>query len=157
MDTPGILKPRNQLDKAMLTTAEQTLEECDLILVLSDLSIKRKDRPPLPPEFMNLLKSINIPNLLILNKIDLIRDKNLILPIIDQYNKLGIFNEIIPISALNKIGTDSLLKIIENYIPESEFYYDPDDLSSQPQRFFVGEILRRIIFEDFHEEIPYSA
>ena len=155
IDTPGILKPFNKLDKTMLSSAEQAIEDCDLICVIHDLSSPNFNL--LNENFIQVLKTSTIPKILLLNKVDLVKDKKQLLPAIDKFNKLNLFDEIIPISALNKVGTDGLLPIIETYIPESEFFYDAEMLSSQPERFFVAEIIRKILYEELRQEIPYSS
>jgi len=95
--------------------------------------------------------------ILLLNKIDLLSDPKLVLPMIEELSTTKIFTEIIPFSALKCHNIDTLTQVITNYIPVATFYYDPELLSTQPQRFFVSEIIREKIFMAYKEEIPYST
>jgi len=152
MDTPGIVKPRYELHKKMIKQIENALLDADLLMLMVDCKEKNH------PVEVNL-KKFNTSahrSILILNKIDLI-SKNELLPLIELYQKWHPFNAIIPVSAGKKSGLDELKAEIEKNLPLSPPFYPKDMLTDQPERFFVGEIIREQIFRSFHEEIPYAT
>ncbi len=152
IDTPGLLKPRYELQKKMMEYVHSALQDADVFLIIVDVGEKTH---PVDLAFdLSLLK--NKPVLLILNKIDLL-PKQEILPLIELYAKWFRFQAIIPISALHQDGLDELKTELAKQIPFSPPYYPPDMLSDQPERFFVAEIIREKIFYLFQEEIPYST
>ncbi|MFH0991877.1 MAG: GTPase Era [bacterium] len=154
LDTPGLLNPRYLLQKKMMLSAELAINDADLILVMTDLSHGLE--LPEPVEQI-LQRSRGIKEcLLVINKID-IDDKKAALPMIDAFSQRNQFTEIIPISALKLENLDDLLKTIERKLPEHPPYYPLDEISEQPERFFVAELIREKIFEMFWEEIPYST
>ena len=151
-DTPGIVKPKYELHKKMVKQIEAALYDADILLMIIDASTKGH-----PVEIK--LKAFNTSahrSILILNKIDLIEKQHL-LPLIELYQKWHPFDAIIPTSALNKAGLDELKIEIEKNLPLSPPFYSKDILTDQPERFFVGELIREQIFRSFHEEIPYST
>ncbi len=95
--------------------------------------------------------------ILILNKIDLLENTKLVLPVIEEYNKLNLFKEFVPISATKLAGLDELIKVFKQYLPEGEFLYDEEILSTQNERFFVAEQIREKLFTMYKDEIPYST
>ncbi len=152
IDTPGILKPRYELQKKMMTQVTESLEEADIIVLIIDAQSKNH-----PVHFENIdIIPKGKPVILLLNKIDLIEKKNL-LTLIDLYNRQFPVKTIIPISALKQDGLELLEKEILNYLPTNPPYYPPDILTEYPERFFVGELIREQIFEKFYQEIPYST
>ncbi|MFA6569951.1 MAG: GTPase Era [Bacteroidota bacterium] len=157
IDTPGHIKPRYELHRSMVQSIEDSLQETDVVLVLTDVNEYDKHEQVFSDTFMSLLKHCGKPLILAINKIDLVRDKKTLLPIILEISKLELFDEIIPISAIKKISLDELLKVITKYLPDSPFLYDPEYLSIQNERFFVSEIIRENIFKLFGEEIPFST
>lgn len=156
MDTPGIFKPRSKLDRRMVSTAFNSLQEVDIVLwlveadprVLTDLRQQNIARN---------LKSVNVPVFLILNKIDLLQDKQQLLPIIDGLKKWVHFAEIIPICALNSNDMPDLLKKITSYIPFGPRYFPEDVVTDQPERFLLSEIIREKVYKLTYQEIPYSC
>jgi GTP-binding protein Era len=151
-DTPGIVEPKYALHKKMLRQIETALADADLLLLLVDCTSKNH---PLQID-LKMLKSAAHRTILILNKIDLI-DKQKLLPLIEIYKNWHTFNAIVPVSAEKKTGLDNLIREIENNLPFGPPFYPADVLTDQPERFFVGELIREQIFRSFHEEIPYSA
>jgi GTP-binding protein Era len=152
MDTPGIVQPRYELHKKMIKQIENALLDADLLLMIVDCKEKNH------PVEINI-KKLNTSahrSILILNKIDLI-NKNELLPLIELYQEWYPFNTIIPVSAEKKLGLGELKTEIEKNLPLSPPFYPKDMLTDQPERFFVGEIIREQIFRSFHEEIPYST
>ncbi len=157
LDTPGLLKPKYEMQKSMMGFVDSALQSSDVIAVILDVLRINLDNPTFPKIIEEAIAQVKIPKILILNKVDQLENKKLILPAMHHFNSLGIFQEIIPISALESDNTDALVNVFLKYIPENEFYYDEDLLSIHPQKFFVSEIIRENIFMEFQEEIPYSS
>jgi len=157
LDTPGFLKPKYKLQKAMLGYIERAVGDADILLIIIDASKLISETESFEDEFYQYLKPINKPKILALNKLDLLDNRKKMLPLMDKAIKENIFNEVIPISALKKVSIVEVLKTIEKYLPESDFLYDPEYLSIQPEKFFVAELIRENIFNVFSQEIPYST
>lgn len=157
IDTPGVLKPRYELHKSMMNFVEESLSGADIIIVIADVTRPETATRVLTPPFIEALKTLKKPCIAILNKMDALSDKTQALPFISALEELGVFTEFIPISALQKDNTDTLVNILESLLPEAEFFHDPEILSTMPQRFFVSELIRETVFELFKEEIPYST
>ncbi len=152
LDTPGILKPKYQLQEHMMEYVRASLNDADVLLLIVD---SKSRRHPVDID-LNELNPSKKPVILLLNKVDLINKQDL-LPLIDLYKDFYPFEEIIPISALNRDGVDKVEAAIEARLPFHPPFYPPDILSDQPERFFVAEIIREKIFEKFYQEIPYST
>lgn len=153
VDTPGIHKPENSLNKRMMQEVYDALEGCDLLLLLVDVTQKFGTGD----EFaLKLLNKASAPAFLVLNKIDLV-EKGKLLPIIERYSKLHEFREIIPISALKGQGVDELLQATLKYLPEGPRYFPKDQVTDQPERFLVAEIIREQVLLQTHEEVPYAT
>ena len=157
LDTPGALIPRYEMQRSMMGFVHQSIEDADVILALADATHGLHALNFLTDEFIEALKASGKPIILVLNKTDLLPDKKEILPLIVEFQKLGIFKEFFPISALKNRFVEDLLKSIASYLPEADFLYEPDFLSDQPERFFVAEIIRETIFLEYGQEIPYSC
>ena len=154
IDTPGILEPKYELQKFMLTEIRISLTEADLIIQIVDtLNINFEDLKKTDSDYKDLLS--NKKRIIVLNKIDLMKTDNL-LPIMERLKNEFNFDEIVPVSALEHENIEELKKIILKYIPEGEFFYDKDTLTDKPEKFFVSEIIREKILGMYHEEIPYS-
>ncbi|MBN2031162.1 GTPase Era [bacterium] len=152
LDTPGIMQPKYFLQKRMLNTTQATMKEADLILMMIEVTGDQLQNEKISQS----LKSFPATKFLIINKIDLV-DKNKILPIIDRFQVMNLFQEILPISALKKDGLNLLLSLIVEKLPEGLPFYSQDVISDEPERFFVAEIIREKIFFHFGEEIPYAT
>lgn len=152
LDTPGLLKPKYQLQKFMTKEIDESLESSDIVLFLCE-----PFGPPnnLENEIINKIKEKNKLTLIVINKIDLVR-KDLILPLIDTYSQIE-FWEIYPISALKNIGIKELKEGIIKYLKEGEPYYEINIISEKNERFFVSEFIREAIFNLYGEEIPYCT
>lgn len=157
IDTPGIIKPKYELQRAMMQQIEGSIGESDVIVIIVDSIKYNEEKIILPEHFISSLKNTGKKLILLLNKIDLLKNKKEILPLMSHFYEQKIYDEIIPISALKKDNIDEVLKVIEKYLPVSPFYYDPELISTQNERFFVSELIRERIFELFEEEIPYST
>ncbi len=157
LDTPGILEAKHKLHNAMISYIDQAIKDADILLILIDLQKFSDLNSYFKPDFLSNLKKLKKKKIFVLNKTDIFHDKKDLLPIIEEINESQLADEIIPISARRKDGLSHLLSIISSYTPLSEFYYDPDILSIQPERFFVSELIREKIFMLYKYEIPYST
>ena len=151
-DTPGVLKPNYKMQEMMLAFSESALADADVLLYVTDVV----ENPEKNMEFLEKVQKMNIPVLLLINKIDQSNQKDLG-NIVMKWHSLLPNAEILPISAQNKFGVDMLLKRIKELLPESPAYFDKDQLTDKPARFFVSEIIREKILLYYDKEIPYSV
>jgi len=152
IDTPGIHKPRHRLGEIMVKTTMEALQEVDIILFMVEPH-KPSDSDKV---IMELLKKVQSPVFLLINKIDTIK-KTELLPIIDTYKEMYQFHEIIPLSALKQDGIYLLIKKICEYLPYGPRYY-PDDIHTDLlERFMVSEIIREKVIEMTEEEVPHAV
>lgn len=151
-DTPGVLKPNYKMQEMMLAFSESALADADVLLYVTDVI----ENPEKNMEFLEKVKKMQIPVLLLINKIDQSDPKKLG-DIVEKWHSLLPVAEILPISAKNKFGTDMLLKRIKELLPESPAFFDKDQLTDKPARFFVSEIIREKILLYYDKEIPYSV
>ncbi|MEO0219642.1 MAG: GTPase Era, partial [candidate division WOR-3 bacterium] len=155
IDTPGIMKKlKDKLDEFSLSEIKKAIEDADLIVLLVE--------PKLPDEedlkIIDLIKTFNKPVILAINKIDLVKDKRELLPIMENYSKIFDFKEVIPISVLYRDGIDILLDEILKYLPNLEQpYYEEDIITDKPLRILVAEIIREKIYLLYKDEIPYAS
>jgi GTP-binding protein Era len=157
LDTPGLHNPREMMNREMVRVALESLNEADVVLFLADaaaMSLKQLEKRR--QEYTNYLNKIQCPALLALNKIDLMQGERL-LPLIDWYAKLHPFAEIVPISALEGDGVDTLLQQLSGRLPEGPQYYPDDIPTDASERFIVAELIREKIFLATREEVPYST
>ncbi len=179
-DTPGVLKPNYKLQESMLAFSESALADADVLLYVTDVV----ENPEKNMDFLEKVQKMKIPILLLINKIDELEktevrskktehpsDKNKSLTphpspltpqqklgdLVEKWHTLLPNAEILPISAKNKFGVDMLLKRIKELLPESPAYFDKDQLTDKPARFFVSEIIREKILLYYDKEIPYSV
>ena len=151
-DTPGVLKPNYKLQESMLAFSESALQDADVLLYVTDVV----ENPEKNMDFLDKVKKMTIPVLLLINKIDMSEQKQLG-DIVEKWHALLPNAEILPISAQNKFGTDILMKRIQELLPPSPPYFDKDQLTDKPARFFVSEIIREKILRYYDKEIPYSV
>ncbi len=153
LDTPGIHKAKNKLGNYMVGVAEKTLKEVDAIVWLVE-----------PTDYIGAgeqhiakqLKNINVPVLLVINKIDSLSDKTELLRFIDNYRKIYDFDEIIPASALKGDNTDTVVDMIFKYLPYGPMYYDEDTVTDQPVKQIVSELIREKALKCLNDEIPHG-
>lgn len=152
LDTPGIHKAKNKLGEYMVNVAEKTLKEVDVILWLVEPStfIGAGEQ-----HIAEQLKDINVPVILVINKIDTVK-KEEVLVFIDAYRKILDFAEIIPASALRDKNADEIVESIFKYLPQGPQYYDEDTVTDQPMRQIVAEIIREKALHALNEEIPHG-
>ena len=161
-DTPGVLKPNYKLQESMLAFSESALADADVLLYVTDVV----ENPEKNMDFLEKVQKMTIPVLLLINKID---EAPLLAPqgektanevlaeLVEKWHGLLPNAEILPISAKNKFGVDLLLKRIQELLPESPAFFDKDQLTDKPARFFVSEIIREKILLYYDKEIPYSV
>ena len=164
-DTPGVLKPNYKLQESMLAFSESALTDADVLLYVTDVV----EDPEKNREFLDKVTKMTIPVILLINKIDAVpeeenakgkkRDANneWLGKIVLKWHELLPNAEILPISAKNKFGVDILLKRIKELLPDSPPYFDKEQLTDKPARFFVSEIIREKILLYYDKEIPYSV
>ena len=151
-DTPGVLKPNYKMQEMMLAFSESALADADILLYVTDVV----ENPEKNMDFLEKVRKMSIPVLLLINKIDESDQKQLV-AIVEKWHSLLPDAEILPISAKNKFGVDMLLKRIKELLPESPAFFDKDQLTDKPARFFVSEIIREKILLYYDKEIPYSV
>ena len=164
-DTPGVLKPNYKLQESMLAFSESALQDADILLYVTDVV----EKPEKNMDFLEKVQRMEIPVILLINKIDELADsakdassagttsQARLTSIVERWHTLLPNAEILPISAKNKFGVDILLKRIGELLPESPAFFDKDQLTDKPARFFVSEIIREKILLYYDKEIPYSV
>jgi GTP-binding protein Era len=155
LDTPGVLTPHYLLQEKMVGYVKTALESADVILLLVDAGDPNLER--LASTAIGDVKDLRKPIVLAINKVDALPDRAVVLPLMKQFMGLGLFKEVIPISALDGVNVDVLMESLAKYLPEGPPFYDPDLISEQPQRFFVSELIREQVLKLYKQEIPYSV
>lgn len=151
-DTPGVLKPNYKLQESMLQFSESALQDADVLLYVTDMV----ETPDKNEDFLSRVAKMNVPVLVLVNKIDL-ADQAKLAACVEQWHEVLPKAEIIPISALHKFNVDVVLSRIKQLLPESPAYFDKDQWTDKPARFFVTEIIREKILLYYDKEIPYST
>lgn len=151
-DTPGVIKPNYKLQESMLAFSESALADADILLYVTDVV----ESPEKNRDFLDKVAKMDVPVILLINKIDQ-SDQKTVGTLVERWHELLPDAEILPISALNKFGTDMLLKRIKELLPDSPPYFEKDALTDKPARFFVSEIIREKILLYYDKEIPYAV
>ena len=151
-DTPGVLKPNYKMQEMMLQFSESALADADVLLYVTDVV----ENPEKNMDFLEKVAKMTIPVILLINKIDQ-SDQSKLVELVEKWHGLLPDAEILPISAKNKFGTDILMKRVRELLPESPAFFDKDQLTDKPARFFVSEIIREKILRYYDKEIPYSV
>lgn len=154
LDTPGIHKADSPLNKRLMDVVRASLEERDLLLFLSDASHPDIDEDR---RAIDVLRKTSTPVVLVLNKIDLLKDKSALLPLIEQYKSLYGFADFVPISAMKGAGLDELRKVILERLPEGPSYFPEDHITDQPERFLAAELIREKVLLATRQEVPHSV
>ncbi|MDH3493336.1 MAG: GTPase Era [Acidobacteriota bacterium] len=152
VDTPGVHKPGYLLNRRMMASVHDALLSVDLVVLMRDASVSTGNGDRF---VFDLVKESGKPAVLVLNKIDKLKDKKLLLPLIELYSKEHDFKEIIPVSALKGDAVEELLKSLAAHLPEGPALYSEDELTDQPLRVLVAEMVREQILGKTGEEIPY--
>lgn len=151
-DTPGVLKPNYKLQESMLAFSESALTDADVLLYVTD-PVEKIDKNS---DFLSKVKTMQVPVLVLINKIDLTDEKSLI-KLVEEWHEVLPNAEIIPVSAIAKFNIDAVMNRIKALLPDSPPYFDKDQLTDKPARFFVSEIVREKILLFYDKEIPYSV
>lgn len=151
-DTPGVLKPNYKLQESMLNFSTSALTDADILLYVTDVV----ETPDKNSEFVEKVRHMTVPVFLLINKIDL-TDQEKLVQLVESWKELIPQAEIIPLSALSKFNVDYVLKRIKELLPESPPYFDKDQWTDKPARFFVNEIIREKILLYYDKEIPYAV
>ena len=153
VDTPGIHRPLHRLNVRMVDAAVETLREVDVVALVYDASSK----PGRGDEYVSgLLKHVNVPVVLVLNKVDLV-SKTSLLPLIDRVKNWHAFAAIVPVSARTGDGVDRLERLFLEQLPEADPIYPDDFLTDQPERALAAEIVREKVLQHTHAELPFST
>src|ERR1700761_8245019 len=152
VDTPGVHKAGSQLDKRMMQEVHEALESRDVVILLVDASRQGEE----DTFALELVKKLDCPVFLVLNKIDRVLRAKL-LPLIEHWRAMHSFAEVIPISALKDDGLDTLVNKLVEYLPQGERYFPKDQFTDQPERFMVAELIRERILLETGEEVPHAA
>lgn len=151
-DTPGIIEPKYKLHEKMMQAVKSGLEDADLALLLVDAGDNLEENDAV----FNSLR-LKVPAIVVLNKADTIKDEALIKEAERFFSSKQYCREVVAVSALKKQGLDKLLQKILTYLPEGHPFYDGEELSDLPTKFFVGELIREKVFQLFQEELPYHT
>ena len=151
-DTPGVLKPNYKLQESMLQFSESALQDADVLVYVTDV-VEKIDKNQ---DFLQKVQRMNVPILLLINKIDMSNQKELT-ALVESWHELLPQAEIIPISASNNFNVDVVLRRIKDLLPDSPPYFEKDQLTDKPARFFVTEIIREKILLYYDTEIPYAC
>ncbi|AXU28452.1 TPA: GTPase Era [Clostridioides difficile] len=154
LDTPGIHKPKNKLGEFMVKAATEAFKNVDLILFVVDDS---KKIGPGDRKIIEDLRSVKTPIILVVNKIDQLDQKDELFDIIKMYDREGVFKEIVPISALKGKNTDTLIKVIQNYLEEGPKYFPDYMITDQPERVLIAELIREKVLHYLNDEIPHGV
>jgi len=154
LDTPGIHKAQSRLNKRMMQSVREALHERDLLLYVADgrSPFTASDR-----EALDLVKKSETPVFLVLNKIDIVKDKKALLPLLEKYAQAYDFAEYFPVSALKRQGLDKLQSAILKRLPEGPAYFPEDHITDQPEKFLAAELIREKIILETREEVPHSV
>jgi GTP-binding protein Era len=154
LDTPGIHRGRSPLNKRLMDAVRASLEERDVLLFVADAAraFGEQDR-----KAIDVARKTSAPVVLVLNKVDLLKDKAMLLPLIEQYKALFEFADFVPVSASRKVGMDELMKVIVSRLPEGPAYFPEDHVTDQPERFLAAELVREKVLLATRQEVPHSV
>jgi GTP-binding protein Era len=154
IDTPGIHKTSSALNRRLMDTVRAALQERDLLLFLVDATqaVEEQDR-----QALDMVRHAGTPVLLVLNKVDLVKEKARLLPIIEEYKRLFEFADYFPVSAMKHEGLDELRKAIIDRLPEGPAYFPEDHITDQPERFLAAELVREKVLLATRQEVPHSV
>lgn len=154
MDTPGMHKPKTKLSEHMVKSIRQSVDDVDCAILMVDVTKKISS---IEQDLIRSFASHGTAVVLLLNKVDLLKDKSEILKIIQQYSELYDFEEIIPISVKNRINTDQIMPVLERFAVEGEHFFPDDIATDRTERFMCSEIVREKILRVMQEEIPHGV
>ncbi|HRP89964.1 MAG TPA: GTPase Era [Edaphocola sp.] len=151
-DTPGIINPKYKLHNKMMQQVKSALEDTDVAILMADITESAEG-------FANIINELKIksPKILILNKIDLLKEKDSLETLINSYKEKINLQEIIPVSVTKAINLDTIIPTVLKYLPVNPAFFPEDDISDRPTRFFVSELIREKIYFLYDKEIPYHT
>lgn len=152
LDTPGIQMPKNKLGEYMLKISKSTLQEVDVVVFVVDESMQTGS---MDSYIIEDLKDITTPIVLLINKIDKLTQEE-VFQLIDKYDKMNLFKEIVPISALNNTNVDKFIQVLQGMLPEGPQYFPEDMITDQPEKFVISELIREKALINLEEEIPHG-
>ena len=154
IDTPGIHRANSQLNKRLMDTVRNSLEERDLLIFVTDAARKftEQDR-----HAIDVARRTDTPCVLALNKVDLLKDKAALLPLIEEYRAVYEFVDYVPVSAVKHGGLDELRAVILKHLPAGPMYFPEDHVTDQPERFLAGELIREKVLRATRQEVPHSV
>ena len=154
LDTPGIHKADSPLNKRLMHAVREALDQRDLLLYVADARhpVTADDR-----KAIDLIKKVETPAVLALNKVDAVKDKATLLPRIEQYREVHTFVDYVPISAMRGDGVDVLRRVLVGYLPEGPAYFPEDHVTDQPERFLAAELIREKILIETRQEVPHAV
>lgn len=156
-DTPGLLKPRYAMQRAMMGYVDESIAEAEIICVIVD-AVKAVERGSVMDTMVSaILKRHKRPTILVLNKMDALKIRKEALPLIEEARQSGMFAKAIAVSAKDEKYVDDLVAMLKDLAPAGDRLYDADALSTQPERFFVAELIREVVFRRFEDEVPYAT
>ena len=151
-DTPGVLKPSYKLQESMRAFSDSALDDVDILLYVTD-TVESEEKNA---DFIEAVNKLSVPKLVLINKIDLIDEKALI-ALVEKWKQLIPDGEIYPVSAKVRFNVDTVMRRIRQLLPDSPPYFEKDQLTDKPMRFFVSEIIREKILLYYDKEIPYCV
>jgi GTPase len=154
LDTPGIHRPDSLFNRRMMESIRAALDERDLLLYVADVTVPFGDGDR---EALELIGCSATPALLLLNKVDHLKEKQLLLPLIESYRAVREFDDYFPISARKGEGLPELRKAIVDRLPEGPEYFPPDEITDQPERYLAAELIREKILRETRQEVPHSV
>lgn len=154
IDTPGMLRAKNKLNEHMVKSIRASVDDVDCAILMADVTKKMSG---VEQELIRSFAEHGTEVVLLLNKIDLLKDKEELLPIIAQYSKLYDFAEIIPISVKRRMNTDSILPALEKFAVEGDHFFPDDIATDRTERFLCAEIIREKILWTMQQEIPHGT
>jgi GTP-binding protein Era len=152
-DTPGVLKPKYALHESMMKFVGTALVDADVILFMTDIF----EDQPVEEKVLQRIKTAKVPVLLLINKIDLIKNEEQLQALVEKWGKEVPNAEIISLSAIQEFNTNKVFARILELLPEGEAFYPKGELTDKPEKFFVSETIREKILRNYHQEIPYST
>ncbi len=155
VDTPGVMTPHYLLQEKMVGYVAEALSDADIVLLMLDAHAPELER--LANTALGGVRDLRKPVILAINKVDSLPDKKTLLPMMVKFREMGIFKDVIPMSARDGDNVDVLSKLIGELLPVGPPLYDPELISRQPQRFFVSELIREQVLKLYKQEIPYSV
>jgi GTP-binding protein Era len=159
IDTPGMHRPTNALGRALMEDAKTGIQSADVIAFVTEIPKQGGTlRFPVPADaqILEQLRQVKSKVVLVINKVDRLKEKALLLPLIERAQKAFDFAAIVPLSALRKNNVDALVRALREQLPEG-LAYDPEQLTDKPQRFFVSELVREAVLTHTHEEVPHGV